>query len=103
MRIFLIAVFTLLWAANASADAVSRGRALVQGNCARCHAIGKTGDSPHPDAPPFRDVMQVYGAGSLAEALGEGLVTGHPDMPEFKFAPDQVGAIVEYLHTLEAH
>ena len=45
--------------------------------------------------------MKVYGANSLEEALGEGLVTGHADMPEFVFPPEQVGAIVAYLHSLE--
>ena len=51
--------------------------------------------------PPFRVVMRSYPASSLTEALGEGLVTGHPDMPEFKFAPGDVGAIIDYLETLE--
>ena len=46
--------------------------------------------------------MKIYGADSQEEALGEGLITGHPDMPEFVFPPEQVGAIVAYLHTLEA-
>lgn len=97
----LALVSLLAWTAGATADSIARGRALVQQNCARCHAIGRDGASPHRQAPPFREVMQVYGADSLTAALGEGLVTGHPDMPEFKFPPDQVGAIVDYLHTLE--
>lgn len=37
----------------------------------------------------------------LAEALGEGVVTGHAEMPQFVFEPDQVGAIIAYLRTLE--
>jgi cytochrome c len=78
-----------------------RGRALLAANCSRCHAIGLTGESPHDEAPPFREVMKVYGAKSLEEALGEGLVTGHPDMPEFVFAPEDVAAIESYLMTLE--
>ena len=51
--------------------------------------------APIDEAPPFRVVMKSYPAASLTEALGEGLVTGHADMPEFKFAPEDVGAIVE--------
>src|SRR5215475_1671756 len=31
-----------------------RGRALVARMCARCHAIGAVGASPHPVAPPLR-------------------------------------------------
>ena len=37
----------------------------------------------------------------LAEALGEGIVTGHAAMPQFVFEPYQVGAIIAYLRTLE--
>lgn len=98
-----MAVFMLLAQPTNSAPAssVADGEQLLRDNCSRCHAIGKEGESPLPIAPPFRDVMKIYGADSLEEALGEGLVTGHPDMPEFVFPPDQVGAIVAYLHTLE--
>jgi len=88
------------FAADLSLEA-EKGRALLQANCSRCHAIGLTGESPHGEAPPFREVMKVYGAKSLEEALGEGLVTGHPDMPEFVFAPEDVAAIENYLMTLE--
>jgi cytochrome c len=86
---------------RASDDDVKRGEELVQNNCAICHAIGLTGDSPHEEAPPFRQVMKVYPAASLTEALGEGLITGHPDMPEFVFPSEDVAAIVSYLKTLE--
>ena len=83
-------------------DPVTEGQKLLQDNCSRCHAVGAEGESPLPIAPPFRTVMKIYGADSLEEALGEGLITGHPEMPEFVFPPEQVGAIVAYLHTLEA-
>ncbi len=105
MGAFAAAVVCMSVAASigsAVASSAADGEKLLQDNCSRCHAIGKEGDSPLPIAPPFRDVMKIYGADSLEEALGEGLVTGHPDMPEFVFPPDQVGAIVSYLHSLEA-
>jgi cytochrome c len=101
MRMFFVLMFGLTLTVDAAADSVARGRLLLQQNCSRCHAIGEQGDSPHHQAPPFRRVMKIYGASSLSEALGEGLVTGHPDMPEFKFPPEDVGAIVDYLRTLE--
>jgi cytochrome c len=82
-------------------DTIARGKSLVVANCSICHAVGKTGESPRRDAPPFRIVMRSYGAASLSEALAEGLLTGHPDMPEFVFEAKDVGAIVDYLHTLE--
>ena len=77
-----------------AADPVAEGQKLLTENCSRCHAIGQQGDSPLPIAPPFRTVMKIYAADSLEEALAEGLITGHPDMPEFVFPPEQVGDIV---------
>jgi hypothetical protein len=37
----------------------------------------------------------------LEEALAEGIVTGHPTMPEFRFDSDQVGDFMAFLKTLE--
>jgi len=84
----------------ADGEAIARGRALVEANCARCHAIGPEGSSPHPDAPEFRGLSQRYPIESLAEALAEGISTGHPDMPEFVATPEQIDAIIAYLATL---
>lgn len=78
-----------------------KGFEIVQANCARCHAIGKTGSSPLKLAPPFRALHTRYPVESLEESLGEGIITGHPAMPEFHFGPDQVGDIVAYLKSLE--
>jgi len=33
--------------------------------------------------------------------LGEGIMSGHPDMPEFKFDADGVGAIIAYLKSIQ--
>ena len=65
-----------------------RGHLLVEANCARCHAIGRTGKSTHPDAP-------------AKEALAEGISTGHPDMPEFVATQDQITAILAYIGSLD--
>lgn len=77
------------------------GHALLTTYCASCHAVEKTGESPHPQAPPFRELHLRYPVEELTEALVEGLVSGHPDMPEFEFEPDQAEAIVRYLEALE--
>jgi mono/diheme cytochrome c family protein len=81
-------------------NTVAKGRAIVKTNCARCHAIGKGDTSLHPEAPPFRMVVTRYAPDNLAEALAEGIVSGHPDMPEFVFQPAEIEAIVAYLNTL---
>jgi hypothetical protein len=38
---------------------------------------------------------------ALEEALGEGILSGHPDMPEFRFDADEVGAIIVYLQSIQ--
>jgi len=90
-------------AARAQADdaQIAFGRSLVEENCGRCHAIGVTGASPFAPAPPFRDLGERYPIEDLEEALAEGIVSGHPAMPEFTFEPDQIGAIIAYLKSLQ--
>jgi hypothetical protein len=48
-----------------------------------------------------RDHARKYQIDALAEALAEGLSVGHPDMPVFVFEPDEVGAILEYLKSIQ--
>jgi cytochrome c len=79
---------------------VPEGKSILTEKCSRCHQIGPTGRSPLAEAPPFRTIMQKYKPEQLEEALGEGLSSGHPVMPEFVFEPDEISAIVAYLQTL---
>lgn len=53
------------------------------------------------EAPPFRLLHERYDVELLEGALVEGLVTGHPAMPEFEFDPTQARAIIDYLTSLE--
>jgi len=85
----------------AQKDLTAKGEVLVKENCSRCHAIGKEGDSPHPEAPPFRTLSSKYPVEDLAESLAEGIVSGHPDMPIFAFNPHDVAAIIEYLESIQ--
>jgi mono/diheme cytochrome c family protein len=80
---------------------IARGEALLSKNCARCHAIGTSGLSPRREAPPLRTLSRKYPIAGLAEALAEGLSVGHPDMPEFAFEADDVGAILVYLNSIQ--
>jgi len=80
----------------------ARGFDLLRTNCARCHAIDAESTSPNEKAPPFRDVVKKYDPAALEEALAEGIVTGHNNMPEFEFDPDDVTAIIAYLDTLKS-
>lgn len=85
----------------ADAASVTQGRRLAQLYCARCHSIYKVGPSPLSIAPPFRTLQNRYPIEDLEEALGEGLVTGHPTMPEFRFDPDQVADFIAFLKSLK--
>lgn len=76
------------------------GRAIAKENCARCHAIAMDDQSPHDKAPPFRDVVERYPSEDLAEALAEGIVSGHPDMPVFVFQMPQIEGFIAYLDSL---
>jgi cytochrome c len=80
---------------------IDKGEVLVKENCSRCHAIGKEGDSPHKEAPPFRTLASRYPIEDLAESLAEGIVSGHPDMPIFVFSPRDIEAIIEYLQSIQ--
>lgn len=81
--------------------AAQRGLTIARTNCARCHSIDKVTPSPLAIAPPFRTLHKKYPVENLQEALAEGLSTGHPTMPEFRFDPDQVSDFIAFLKTLE--
>jgi mono/diheme cytochrome c family protein len=86
---------------EALSPAAQRGQVIVRTHCSRCHAVGKLGESPLKIAPPFRTLHLHYPVEDLEEPLGEGIITGHPSMPEFRFDPGQVGDVIAYLKTLE--
>jgi mono/diheme cytochrome c family protein len=88
-------------AAQSDPAALKRGEALLTRDCAGCHAVTKIGDSPRSGAPAFRTLGRKYPIDALEEALGEGIVSGHPDMPEFKFEAPDVGAIIAYLKSIQ--
>lgn len=89
--------------ASAQVHQTSRGRLLVQRYCASCHSIDRSGQSPNHTAPPFRDLNSRYKIDDLAEALAEGILTGHPAMPEMRFPPDDVKAILAYIRSIQSH
>lgn len=95
-------VMSLGTGAKAASDPVTLGYELLRANCAGCHAIDQASLSAEPKAPPFREVVRKYDPAALEEALAEGILTGHEQMPEFTFEPEQITAIISYLDTLKA-
>ena len=88
-------------ASDLQTELVAKGLQLAETRCARCHALDLTSASPHPKAPPFRLVVERYPSENLAEALAEGIVSGHPDMPVFVFPPAEIEAFLAFLDSLE--
>lgn len=83
-----------------SQETIRAGYQLAKKFCARCHAIGLNGASAHPSAPPFREIVAKGNVQNLQEALGEGILIGHPDMPQWQFKPKEVGELIAYLKSL---
>ena len=102
-RILMPLVFTLisLVPAAAASPQEQRGKTYALNNCARCHSIDKVSPSPLKIAPPFWTLHKRYPIETIAEALAEGISTGHPTMPAFQLDPDQIGDLLAYLKTLE--
>lgn len=98
----LRALLTLALLVTASdAFASERGEELIRRHCGGCHAVGMRDKSIEPAAPPLRDLNRRYEPEMLGEALGEGLLSGHPLMPEFRFEPEDVEAILQYLKSIQ--
>jgi mono/diheme cytochrome c family protein len=102
VRVGLAAAFLLATGAStfAQSPAAQRGFVFAKTNCGQCHAVGQYGDSPLAIAPPFRTLHERYAIEELEEALAEGIVTGHPTMPQFQLDPAEVNNLIEYLKTL---
>jgi len=100
LKLPLLLTALLAPALPASADPLAQGRAFVEANCARCHAVGTTDASPNPRSIPFRFVARLYPIEYLAEALAEGIAVSH-EMPEFVLEADQIEPLLLYLDSIQ--
>jgi cytochrome c len=96
----LVASLLLTHSAFGQTSPQQRGEAITRKKCSACHSVGMSGDSPMGLAPPFRDLSKRYPIEQLAEALAEGIVTGHSAMPQFTFEPREIEALLTYLQSL---
>lgn len=83
-----------------SAELAADGRELAEAQCAACHSISASGDSPMAQAPPFRTVLSRYREDVLKEELIAGIRVTHP-MPEFQFNPQSVDALLAYMNSIQ--
>jgi mono/diheme cytochrome c family protein len=102
--VFVLAIFASACASAAEreteADIIQDGRDIAAAQCASCHAIGRSGDSPNPAAPRFDRLLERYHADVLEQELIEGVRVTHP-MPEFQLNPKGVDALVAYLRSIQ--
>jgi mono/diheme cytochrome c family protein len=99
-----MAVTLLLHGAGGSATAnaaPSLGERLAREKCGACHAIGRSGASPVPPAPPFRTLGSRFNIEGLPESLAEGISVGHPRMPQVIWEARDIEAFMAYLRTLQ--
>jgi len=102
-RLILVAsVLQVALALPASAQYRERGEVLARGMCAGCHAVGRTGDSALPAAPRFRTLGNQIDLSKLAQRIREGLLTGHEDMPMFRFDREDANAMAAYIRSIQA-
>lgn len=96
----LATIFVFCVAASAETPE-QRGEVLARGLCGHCHAIGVTGKSRHPAAPRFRTLDNLTDLSKLARRIREGLMTGHEDMPMFRFNREDADAMVAYIRSIQ--
>jgi cytochrome c len=104
-RILMVSLTSLLSASVSSVLSAEtpqqRGAVIAQGLCSQCHAVGRTGDSPHRAAPRFRTLDNQTDLSKLSRRIREGLLTGHEDMPMFRFDRDDADAMVAYIRAIQ--
>jgi len=79
----------------------ARAKAMLENLCGSCHAVGRTGKSPNPLAPPFRSFGEKLYDTDMVQRLQDGLTTVHKEMPTFRFSREEAGAAVSYLRSIQ--
>jgi mono/diheme cytochrome c family protein len=93
----LAAAMPIFGKANVAAE---RGYKVAARECAGCHAIDKTGESPRPGAPPFRDVRRHYNEISLEREFQAIREVGHYAMPPKPISQADGRDLIAYIESL---
>jgi len=89
----------ILASAQAQEARIERGRALAETQCAPCHAVGPSGDSPRAAAPGFRTLPPNFASEDLAAVFSD---QNHEVMPKFQgLDGSDVVALATYIRSLE--
>jgi len=76
----------------------NEGRAILERNCGRCHAVAPGDASPVREAPNLAIVLGSYPGERLELELSEGIGSRHRDMPQIQFSAEEITSIYYYLH-----
>lgn len=74
------------------------GKAILQSNCGRCHAVSAGAESPLKQAPNLFVVLGSFPGERLEFELAEGIGSRHRDMPQIQFSGEEISSIYYYLH-----
>jgi len=86
---------------DATPEQIEAGKRIVELQCISCHAVRADDKGHNPNAPALRTLAERYPVTGLEEAFALGIMTGHPGMPEFRFRPDQIKAILAYIESIQ--
>lgn len=83
-----------------ASERVQQGQEVAEKNCAWCHAIGATGASPNPQAPPFRAIHDRHPILALRAPIARAIATPHDRMPKLPLSDGDVDRIIAYINSL---
>ena len=104
--LFPILVFAAMTFSSFAQDqqktsAILHGEGLAKANCAKCHSVGFGGDSPNPDAPPFRTFSSYRSITLIGWELMNSDWGEHRSMPQFEISPTQVRDLLEWIRWVQ--
>jgi cytochrome c len=73
------------------------GKALLEKNRGRCHALAAGTSSPLKQAPNLWNVLRSYSTERLQFELSEGIGSRHKNMPQIQFSSEEIEKIENYL------
>lgn len=96
-----LALTAIMFVPPAAAETAEHGRQIVTRLCSACHAVGRSGASPLPNAPLFRKLADRFDIHELEERMREGLSSTHRGMPTFRFDEGDARAVRIYLNDIQ--
>jgi mono/diheme cytochrome c family protein len=73
------------------------GKALLERNCGRCHAISEAATSSLSGAPNLWTALRSYPDEQLEFELSEGIGSRHSKMPQIQFSSEEISSIQDFL------